>query len=113
MAKFIYEGRTHEQFTGHEKIARRNIYHAFNWIVGGYYNAIQDDDTDILPKSRKDLADEIYDSAMTNWYDVGMESFGRAPKEMRFAGEKFCRTYIDWKLNKDEDVAEIARVANW
>lgn len=28
--------------TGHERIAKKNIVGAFNWIVGGYYNCIQD-----------------------------------------------------------------------
>ena len=113
MKPFIFEGRDKTQRTGHERIAIQNMRNAFNWIVGGYYNSLQDGFEDYLPKSREDLADEVYTSAMTNLYRPGMEGFGKAPREMRFAGEKFCRAYIDWKIETDGDVAEIAEVANW
>ena len=113
MAQFIFEGRGKGQRTAHEEIARRNIYHAFNWIVGGYYNSLLDGDTGCLPKDRDELANTIYQESMNHLYREGMESFGRAPKEMRFAGEKFCRAYIDWKLDHDSDVKEIAEAANW
>lgn len=111
--EFIFEGRGKAQRTRHEEIARRNIYYAFQWIVGGYYNALQDGNTDYLPKSRKALADEIYDSAMTDLCCPGMVQYGNAPREMRFAGEKFCRAYIEWKLDNDSDTAEIAEEAGW
>lgn len=113
MAAFIFEGRDKTQRTGHEKIAMANIHHAINWIVGGYYNCIQDGCEEYLPESRRSLEDEIYTSAMDNLYAPGYEGIGKAPKEMRFAGEKFCRAYIHWKLDRDEDVAEIAAVQGW
>lgn len=113
MKQFIFEGRDKTQRTGHEKIAIQNMRNALNWIVGGYYNDLQDGNDEYLPESREALAEEIYDSAMNHLYRPGMEAFGKAPREMRFAGEKFCRAYIDWKLSVDEDAAEIAEALNW
>lgn len=113
MAQFIYDGRTKAQWTGHEAIAARNIHHAINWIVGGYYNCIQDHCPEYLPESREALEAEIYDSAMQNRYAPGYEGYNKAPKEMRFAGEKFCRAYIAWKLDHDDDYQEIAAFQNF
>ena len=113
MTQFVYEGRTKEQRTGHEKIAMQNIRHAINWIVGGYYNDYQDGNYDALPQSRNELEEIVYSESMYNGFGVGVEVWGRAPKEMRFAGEKFCRAYIAWKLDQDEDVKEIAEAVNW
>ena len=113
MAGFVFEGRTKEQRTEHEKIAMRNIRGAINWIVGGYYNCIQDGCEEYLPESREQLENELYISALNNLYQPGMECCGRAPKEMRFAGEKFCRAYITWKLEQDGDFQEIAEVQGW
>lgn len=113
MAKFVYNGKTRESFTGHQKIAMKNIKNAFDYIIGGYYNCIQDGCEEYLPKSRKSVADEIYSSAMENLYYPGCEFSGRSPKEMRFAGADFCKAYIDWKLDHDGDAIKIAEVANW
>lgn len=113
LAEFIFEGRGKSQRTGHERIAMANIRHAINWIVGGYYNSLQDGYLEYLPKSRKALEEEIYSCAMANLYGVGIEAGGCAPKEMRFAGTAFCRAYISWKLAGDGDVVEIAEAANW
>lgn len=107
MAQFIFEGRGKDQRTGHERIAMRNIRHAINWIVGGYYNSLQDGYYEDLPESRETLADEIYTEAMTSAYGEGHVAYNRAPREMRFAGAAFCRAYVEWKLEQDEDVKEI------
>ena len=94
--------------TEHEKIAKRNIKYAINWIVGGYYNCLQDDCPEYLPESREALEEEIYESCMTNLYAPGYEGCGKAPREMRFAGEKFIRYTITEMLDNDGDVEEIA-----
>lgn len=99
--------------TGHEKIASRNIYHAVNWIVGGYYNCLQDDMPEGLPESYDALKAEIYDSAMQNLYAPGYEGYGKAPREMRFAGAEFCKRRIDELCRKDGDVLEIADYCGW
>lgn len=113
MGQFVYEGRGKDDRTGHEKIAMRNIRNAINWIVGGYYNCLQDNILEYLPDSLESLENEIYASAMDNLYMPGCEFGGRAPKEMRFAGTEFCRAYIHWKLSEDGDTQEIAAAANW
>ena len=113
MAAFIFEGRGKDQRNGHERIAMSNIRGAINWIVGGYYNCIQDGCEEYLPQSRESLEAEIYSSALNNAYGPGFEASGKAPKEMRFAGETFCKAYIRWKLDQDGDFIEIASVQGW
>lgn len=99
--------------TEHERIASRNIRHCINWIVGGYYNCLQDDTPEYLPESYDELKAEIYDSAMQNMYAPGYEGYGKAPKEMRFAGSEFIRNRIEKLLKTDEDVQEIAKYKGW
>ena len=55
MDQFVFDGRGKDARTGHERIAMRNIRHAINWIVGGYYNCIQDHTPEYLPESREAL----------------------------------------------------------
>ena len=99
--------------TEHEKIASRNIRHCINWIVGGWYNCLQDDTPEYLPKSKDDAIQEIYDNAMQNLYAPGYEGYGKAPKEMRFAGSEFIRNRIVELLRKDGDMQEIADYCGW
>lgn len=113
MTGFVFEGRDKTQRTKHEKIAISNMAHAVNWILGGYYNCIQDDLPEYLPESRQALENEIYTSALNNFYAPGCEFIGRAPREMRFAGEAFCRAYIRYKLEHDGDYLEIAEFKGW
>lgn len=113
MEQFVYEGRGKGERTGHERIAMRNIRYAINWIIGGHYNDLQDGNLEYLPDSLESVEQEVYDSAMQNAYALGYEGYGKAPKEMRFAGTDFCRAYIHWKLSRDGDVQEIAQVAGW
>jgi hypothetical protein len=113
MAQFIFEGRGKGQFNGHEQIAIHNIKHAVNWILGGYYNEYQDGNDEYLPESKAALVDDIYFSSMMNGYSNGCERFGKAPKEMRFAGEKFCRAYINWAIERDGDYKELAQYLKW
>ena len=95
------------EMNGHEKIAYKNIKHCINYIVGGYYNCLQDDCPEYLYESHEALENEIYESAITNTYGPGYEGYGKAPKEMRFAGESFIRSTIKKLLDKDDDVATI------
>lgn len=108
MAAFIFEGRDKTQRTKHEKIAMRNTKYAIDWVVGGYYNGVvMDGDLECRPNSFEDLAAEIYNATMNDLYVEGGAFFGQAPREMRFAGEKFVKAYIQFKLENDEDVFEI------
>lgn len=99
--------------TGHEKIALKNIKGAINWVVGGYYNSLQDGDIEILPETLESLKEEIYRTAMNDLCEYDSLSCGRAPKEMRFAGEDFCRNAIDELLENDGDVKEMAEAKGW
>lgn len=94
------------KLNGHEKTAATNIKNAFEWIVGGYYNCMQDGEEEYIP-TLEEAKEEVYNSAMNNLYRKGYEGFGKAPKEMRFAGEEFCRCYVEKLFDEDSDVAEI------
>ena len=96
-----------------EEIAKKNVLGAFNWIVGGYYNSMQDGQPNFIPDSVQDIKDEIYTSAMTNGYLIeGMESYDRAPKEMRFAGADFIKSIINDLCESDSDFNEIVEYLN-
>lgn len=99
----------------HKQIARKNIQNAINYIVGGYYNSFLDGYEEDLPKSYNDLKDEIYASAISDTYAYGGEVviFNHPVKEMRFAGEDYCRRTIHSILSNDECVKEIADSLKW
>ena len=91
--------------TKHEQIAARNIKGAFNWEVGGVYNAYLDgEDINISMEEMKQM---VYDCAMVDMYCGGLCQLDCAPREMRFAGKEFCMKYIDKLFANDPDVAEI------
>lgn len=113
MAQFVFKGRGKDDRTGHERIAMRNIRNAIGWVVGGFYNSLQDGNIEYLPDSLKSLENEVYTSAMNDLYTPGLVVCGKAPKEMRFAGAEFCQAYTHWKLSNDPDVKEIAEAAHW
>lgn len=98
------------KMTGHERIAAKNIRGAFNAEFGGIYNEYQDGyDITLTLNQMKDI---VYDCAMDADYRVqGVVHYGRAPKEMRFAGTEFCRNYIDKLFAEDPDVEEVPWVS--
>lgn len=99
--------------TGIERIAKRNIIGACNYIVGGYYNCLQDDDLEGIPETRESVEEEIYSSALTDLFFAGGCQVGHAPKEMRFAGKDFCMSVIKDFMDSDCDALEIAEVRGW
>lgn len=99
--------------TGIERIAKRNIVNACNYIIGGYYNCLQDEYLKGIPDSRQSVEKEIYSSAMSDLYFDGGFITGKAPKEMRFAGREFCEKVISDYMSSDSDVQEIAEAKYW
>ena len=95
-----------KMMNGHEKIAAKNIEGAFNWLVGGWYNCLQDGYEEDIP-SLEEAKETVYAEAMNNFYKSGGEVYGRAPKEMRFAGEEFCRELVEELFLNDGDAEEI------
>lgn len=93
---------------GWEKIAKKNLTGAYNWIVGGLENTLQDceEDSEEYRSAKKTLTDveslaiEIYHEGITTFFGGGMCG-GKAPAEMRFAGKDFCISYITKLLKKD------------
>lgn len=98
---------------GTEKIAYNNIVACFNYEVGGWYNCIQDNCTQYIPETEKDAKEFIYESAINDRYGNGYCGIRKAPREMRFAGEKFIRETIDKLFAEDDDIASIREVKNW
>ena len=90
----------------HEQIAAKNIEGAFNWFVGGWYNCFLDGLDEDIP-SLEEAKEAVYEEAMNNLYRNGNEIVGRAPKEMRFAGEEFCRELVEELFLNDGDAEEI------
>lgn len=95
-----------KMMNGHEKIAAKNIEGAFNWLVGGWYNCFLDGLDEDIP-SLEEAQEAVYTEAMNNLYRNGSELIGRAPKEMRFAGEEFCRELVEELFLNDGDAEEI------
>lgn len=95
-----------KMMNGHEKIAAKNIERAFNYFVGGWYNCLQDGWEEDIP-SLEEAKETVYAEAMNNLYKGGDEIYGRAPKEMRFAGEEFCRELVEELFLNDGDAEEI------
>lgn len=95
-----------KMMNGHEKIAAKNIEGAFNWLVGGWYNCFLDGLDEDIP-SLEEAKETVYCEAMYNLYMGGGEGFGGAPKEMRFAGEEFCRELVEELFLNDGDAEEI------
>ena len=102
-----------KEMSGNEKIAYRNVKGIFNWEVGGWYNCIQDGCPEYIPDSEEEAKDLIYDGSLNDASSPGHYACGRAPREMRFAGEAFIRECIDHLFAKDEDVAAIRAEKNW
>lgn len=95
-----------KKMNGHEKIAAKNIQGAFNWLVGEWYNCYQDGYEEDIP-TLEEAKEEVYYGAMNNLYRGGSESCEKAPKEMRFAGEEFCRAYVEKLFKTDIDAQEL------
>lgn len=93
---------------GWEEIATKNITGAYDWIVGENENTLQDYEEDSEQYkasydylySGDEIINDIYHSAITYEYDDGYCG-AKAPKEMRFAGKKFCMNLIRDLLKKD------------
>ena len=90
----------------HQKVAMQNIKGAFNSEVGAMYNSYIDGYE--ITVSLQDMKDIVYDCAINDDYRIpGMICFGKAPRQMRFAGKQFCLDYIDKLFAEDPDVEEI------
>lgn len=98
--------KKYKDMNGHEKIAARNIKGAFNWLVGGWYNCFLDGYEEDIP-SLEEAKETVYSEAMTTLFRGGSATNGKAPKEMRFAGEEFCRGIVERLFAKDEDAKEL------
>lgn len=101
--------------TGIEKIAYRNIKHAFNNTVGEWYNCTLDGCEEYIPDTIEQAKQAVYETALADRHDTGYIGYDKAPKEMRFAGKDFIMECIDhlFKKDPDGDIAEITDVKGW
>lgn len=74
--------------TKHQKVAAEQLENAYSWIVGGYYNTVQDSEAEEMPPV-EDMFDEVMEEATTHLYGNGRCSQKPAPAAMNFAGKKF------------------------
>ena len=74
--------------TKHQKVAAEQLENAYNWIVGGYYNTVQDGEAEEMPPV-EDMFDEVMEEATTHLFGEGMCSQEPAPAAMRFVGKRF------------------------
>ena len=74
--------------TKHQKVAAEQLENAYNWIVGCYYNTVQDGEAEEMPPV-EDMFDEVMEEATAHLYGEGMCSQKPAPAAMNFAGKKF------------------------
>lgn len=72
----------------HQVVAAKNLRHAYEWIVGGYENSVQDGKSEEMP-SVKDMFNEVLAEAKGSRYDD--VSGGPAPISMKLAGNQFLR----------------------
>lgn len=96
---------------GWEKIAKKNIKNAYDWIVGENENAVQDGEMtleEFMKWVQTEAFDYIYHEAITTTYGKDYAG-GPAPTEMRFAGKEFCYDYLKrlflndgYKIQDDE-----------
>lgn len=85
-----------ESMTKHQKEAMKNLKGAYDFVVGGYENSVQDGDMEAMPEVEA-LFDEVYSEAMHSRYGTvgGMSvSGGEAPICMKFAGKAFIREQL-------------------
>lgn len=89
------------QLTHHQKIAKTQLKNAYNWIVGGHENSLQDGHIEELP-SVEDMFNEVYDEATSILYEEGcVHTSQPAPASMNFAGKQFLIDTLVKLFEKD------------
>ena len=95
----------------HQKVAADQLSNAYDWIVGGYMNGVQDGDLEEMPPV-EDLFTEVLAEATAHLYGKGVCSQKPAPAAMQFAGRKFIRETLAGLFQADgyEVPAELLKV---
>lgn len=83
----------------HQKLAAKKVKAAYNWIIGGLENSVQDGNLDKMP-SIEDMFEQVYDGVMTEDYGDGYAG-GNTKTELRFAGKQFILDTIANMFRKD------------
>lgn len=108
-----------KEMNKHEKIAYMSIKAMFQYETGTWVNCIYDNDLDYIPNTIEDAKKEIKELSLVDCagygkYD-GSYRCGGAPKEMRFAGNEFIDSVIDYLFEEDSDgdITEIGLEKGW
>ncbi len=83
----------------HQKLAAKKIHHAYNWILGGLENSVQDGELEEMPPV-EEMFNQVYDMVMTEDCGVGFAG-GSSRTELRFAGKQFILDRIAAHFKKD------------
>lgn len=95
----VEEPKTEEtQLNRHQKLAKRQVKHAYNWTVGGYENRLSDEGT-AMP-SVEEMFNEVYSMALTEDCGDGFAG-GAAKTELRLAGKQFILDQVAAMFRKD------------
>lgn len=89
--------------THHQEGALENIREAYNWVVGGLENSVQDGQLESMPPVEEMLS-EVYAEATQSCHTMvgGMSVHGgNAPICMKFAGKAFIRKQIAKLFRED------------
>lgn len=86
--------------TKHQQAARENIYHGYNYTVGGMENDVQDGNTEELPPI-EDMFEAVYDEVTSCTFGEGFCDSKGAPICMKFAGKAFIREEIASLFRKE------------
>lgn len=73
--------------TKHQKVAAKQMQHAYNWVVGGHENSLSDNETPM--PAVEEMFDEVMSEATSHFYGEGYSSCDSAPAAMNFAGKRF------------------------
>ena len=96
------EMKKYNEMNKHEKAAYRAIKDEYGWMMGGWYNAYTDGydvvEEELVPATREEAMEAVYEEAMSN-----------KPKEIRFAGEQFCKELIEKLFDNDSDAEELSK----
>lgn len=84
----------------HQKLAAKKIKAAYNWIIGGLENSVQDGNMDEMPPI-EDMFEQVYDGLMNDDFGDGYMGSNKSKTELRFAGKQFILDCIA-KLFREE-----------
>lgn len=88
-----------KELNRHQQLAAKKVKAAYNWIVGGLENSVQDGNLDNMPPI-ENMFEQVYDGLMSEDYGDGYGG-GNSKTELRFAGKQFILNTIADMFRRD------------